>query len=92
MNFCVVVLNRFCILILGDYRLENYSLTIFPDPTNETVCATFSPVDDGLVEDTEYFQFNVRTQNGNDMVDNSTFRISILDDDGTLSNKSITNS
>ena len=86
-QICYCNERSICLLLAGDFSL-NYMPLYFNSMSmvNDTLCWTFTPVDDQRIEDTENFYFNVSTSNDLDIISTtSVFNIAISDNDGTNS-------
>ncbi len=67
----------------ADFTLNGNMLSFNSSTSSEEVCLTFSPSDDGLIEDNEVFNFMTTTLNPLDYFTNdSMFYLTIYDEDG----------
>jgi len=85
-NLVFITINIFPVC-LGDFTFPSneslLSLSFNSSNANSTMCATFSPVDDEIVESDETFVFEASTLFPDYFADgNSTFELTIYDEDG----------
>ena len=74
----------FCFYVsvhLGDFTIGGTNLTFNSSLANRTLCASFTPVNDMIVESTECFNFRARTSNAVDTFVNGSTQISICIED-----------